>query len=214
MKNTLDKGTVKIEKINIDANQKKRSFHIDFDFNKWKVFIYSCVFYCCGLFLGSYLYKISDSSTLDAMLSPRKQSILNLFATDLCSYFVLFLLVVFLGFCLIGFPLINIIPTIIGIEYGMRLSYLFINSNTKGIAYSIIMIIPFVSAFLTIISYSIEYSSEMSLNIYEIAKNNDRSKKYDIKPYLNKIFIFGMLIIAVSFISSVIKNLLFGIVTI
>lgn len=203
---------VKIEKITSKSSKNKSN--ISFDFFEWKTFLYSAIFYCCGLFAGSYFYKISNSKVLDNMLKPEKQGLINMFASNLTIYLVLFLLVIFLGFCLIGFPVINIIPALIGIEYGMELAYLYINNGTKGIAYSIIMIVPFASAFLCVISLAIKYSSDMSKKLLKLTKGEEPSSEFNIKPYLKKILILGLIIILISFLSAVLKSLLFGVVTI
>lgn len=194
--------------------KRKINFDINFNFIENKPVIYSIIFYCCGLFLGSYFYKIASSESLDKILAPENNSVINLFAQNVCIYFSLFLLVVFLGFCLIGYPIINAVPAVVGINYGLKLGYLFVNHLSKGVAYSIIMIVPFVAMFLTIIVYAIQISAQMSKELMDITKDGLANGKYDLKPHLKKLLILGMCIIGVSFISAGLTSLLFGVVTI
>lgn len=191
-----------------------KKFKINFDFLESRAMLYAAIFYCCGLFLGSNLYKIVQSEGLNKLLKPENQSLLNLFSENLCIYMAVFLIVVFLGFCLIGYPLINIIPAVIGIIYGMKIAYFYINYSTKGVGYSIIMLVPFAALFLTVIGYSIDISAKMSKKLIDITKNGLNGEKYDIKPYLKQFLILGVLIIVLSFASAGMTTLLTGVVTI
>lgn len=182
-------------------------------FNDNRAIIFSTLFYSCGLFTGAYFYKICDSAMLDKILQVSKQSILNMAAENVCIYLSVFLLVVFLGFCLVGYPIINILPAIIGISSGLKLSYLFINNGTKGVAYAILMFVPFISLFLTVISYTIQYSNALSKNLFSMLKEFD-NEEISIKNYLKKMLILGSILIICAIGSALIKSLLFVIVTI
>ena len=72
-----------------------------------RTYIYSLVFYTCGLALGSVLYRQIRSDTVNALLRVGENRFLQLFLNDFCLYFSIFLVTVFLGFCMIGFPLIH-----------------------------------------------------------------------------------------------------------
>ncbi len=191
-----------------------KKLKINFDFLESRAMLYAAIFYCCGLFLGSNFYKIVQSEGLNKLLKPENESLLNLFCENLCIYMAVFLIVVFLGFCLIGYPLINIIPAVIGIIYGMKIAYFYINYSTKGVGYSIIMLVPFAALFLTVIGYSIDISAKMSKKLIDITKNGLNGEKYDIKPYLKNFLILGVLIIIISFASAGMTTLLTGVVTI
>lgn len=201
----------KLRDIKIPSEHKK--ININFEFEKDKYLIYSAVFYLCGLLIGSSLYKAVTSDTLDNILKPKDATLINLFLSNVCLYMTLFLIVVFLGLCLIGYPIMNIVPAFLGIEYGLKISYFLINYSTKGVGYSILMIAPFSAAFITIISYTLCISAEMSKKLMEMTKEGV-SGNFDVKPYLKKYFVLGAILIGVSFICAGVTILLFSIVTI
>ncbi|MGN0521796.1 MAG: hypothetical protein ACI4IQ_04065, partial [Eubacterium sp.] len=186
----------------------------NFDFKENRAIIYTIIFYSVGLFLGAYFYKIASGDSLNNLIKPEAHTLMYLFSSNLCIYFSLFIIVVFLGFCLIGYPLINLIPAIIGIETGIRCAYFFINYSIKGIGYALIMIIPFVALFQTVIAFTIKISTEMSKNLAKIAKNGSASEGIDIKPYLKKYLILGISIIIAAFVNAGLTTILFSVVTI
>lgn len=192
-----------------EINEKKQ-FKIEFKDIKSE--LYTMIFYSFGLFVGSYLYKIAQSDTLDALIKPENNALLNLFISNFCLYFSIFLLVVFLGFCLIGYPLINIIPSVIGIVSGIKMGYFLINYSVNGISYSLIMIIPHIALFLTVIAYTIKISTDLSKSLMGMAKNCE--KEFNVKPYIKKYLIMAVCIVITSFIDAGLSCLLFSVVTI
>ena len=64
-----------------------------------RTYIYSLVFYTCGLALGSVLYRQIRSDTVNALLRVGENRFLQLFLNDFCLYLSIFLVTVFLGFC-------------------------------------------------------------------------------------------------------------------
>lgn len=178
-----------------------------------KAIIFSTLFYSCGLFSGAYFYKICDSAMLDKILQVEKQNIVSMIAENICIYMSVFLLIVFLGFCLVGYPVINIFPAVIGIINGLKLSYLFINNGTKGVAYAMLMLVPFLSLFLTVISYTIEHSNSLSKNLILMLRDID-NEEICLKKYLKKMLILGSALIICAICSALIKSLLYGVVTI
>ncbi|MGN1328435.1 MAG: stage II sporulation protein M [Eubacterium sp.] len=201
----------KIKEIKLPEEHKKNN--IEFNFEKDKYLIYSTVFYLCGILIGSSLYKAVTSEALDNILKPKSETLINLFLSNMCLYMTLFLVVVFLGLCLIGYPIMNVIPVFLGIEYGLKISYYLINYSTKGVGYSILMIVPFSAAFVTVISYTLCISAEMSKNLMILTKEGS-NRNFDIKPYLKKYAVLGAVIISVSFASAGVTILLFSVVTI
>ncbi len=186
----------------------------NFDFKEYKSIIYTVIFYSIGLFLGSYFYKEASSESLNKLIQPQEHSLLYLFSSNLCVYFSLFVVVVFLGFCLIGYPLINIVPALIGIETGIKCAYFFTNYSIKGIGYALIMIVPFIALFLTVIAFTIKISTDMSKNLVNMAKNGADTNGMDLKPYLKKYLILGLSMILASLANAGISTLLFSVVTI
>lgn len=187
---------------------------IDFCFEKDKYLIYAAVFYSCGVALGSSLYKFSASDTLNNILMLNGDTaFINLFLSDLCVYLALFLLIVFLGLCLIGYPVMNIIPAFMGMEYGMKISYYLTNYSVKGVGYALLMIIPFCSVFVTAISYTLRISAEISKSLMSLTKEGS-SGGFDIRPYAKEYAIIGTAIIISCLASAGITVLLSKLVTI
>lgn len=188
----------------------KKPFKLEFKDIKSE--IYTMLFYSFGLFVGSYLYKIAQSDTLNSIIKPENETFVNLFISNFCLYFSVFLLVVFLGFCLIGYPIINIIPSVIGIFSGVKMGYFLINYSVKGISYSLIMIIPHIALFLTAIAYTIKISTDLSKSLMDITKNNE--KEFNVKSYIKKYLIMALCIILTALIDAGLSCLLFSVVTI
>ncbi len=183
-------------------------------FEEYKSIIYTALFYSFGLFIGSYFYKMASTELLDSLLKPESQSIINLFISNFCIYFSLFLLVVFLGFCLIGYPIINIIPTVIGLVTGIRAAFFFTNYSVKGIGYSLVMLVPYIALFLTVIAFTIKLSTSLSKELIGLTKNSDEHTELSLKPYIKKYLLFALCIAITSLIDAGLTNLLFTIVTI
>lgn len=198
-----------------DADKNKKKFDFNFDFNEYKSVLYTALFYSFGLFVGAYFYKITQFDSLNNMLAPKSNDFLSLFIENYCLYFSIFVLVVFLGFCLIGFPIINIIPTVIGIFTGIKISYFLICYAAKGAGYCLIMIVPFASLFLTVIAFTIEISTELSKNLMLLTKQDSIDKcNINIKKQVKKYLIFSLVILAVSALNSLMTCLLYSVVTI
>lgn len=200
---------------NADADKNKKKFDFNFDFNEYKSVLYTALFYLFGLFVGAYFYKITQFDSLNNMLAQKSNDFLSLFIENFCLYFSIFVLVVFLGFCLIGFPIINIIPTVIGIFMGIKISYFLITYEAKGIGYCLIMIVPFVALFVTVIAFTIEISTNLSKKIMSLTKENDSDNvQLDIKKQVKKYLIYSLVILAVSALNAIMTCLLNSVVTI
>lgn len=208
----MDDELTALESRNNNDSENKKAF--SFDFYEYKSIIYTALFYSLGLFIGSYFYKISATETLNELLKPQEQTLTNLFVSNFCIYFSLYVLVVFLGFCLIGYPIINIIPTVIGLVTGLRASYLFVNFSLKGVGYSLIMLIPFAALFLTVIAFTINESTSLSKELISITKNTDERGELNLKPYVKKYLILALCILITSFVNACLTSLLFSVVTI
>mgnify|MGYP000040828106 FL=1 len=200
------------KEFNLDDKQEKK---IDFEhiFLENKTVIYSLIFYSCFLAIGTVFYRLLKSSALDSLLKPENENISKLFGEHICNYMSLFLITVFLSFCLIGYGIINIIPCLVGFQVGMQTAYLYINYQTKGIGYAILMIAPFAAAFLTVLIFAINTGSDMSKQIVKLTKNQE-NYKLDVKPTMKKFLIYGTVLIVVSALSALLETLLRSVVTI
>lgn len=183
-----------------------------------KAIIYSILFYLAGLLIGAIIYKYTNqycSSYIKEIFTTKQSSFLQLLINYFCIYFSAFTLTVLLGLCLVGFPLINLIPFVLGIEIALKISYFYITYSVKGIGYSLLMIIPQTTMFITILLLSIEKSNELSRNIYYIvSKKGDMTKEINLKSYLKAFLIFSLILIVISIINACCNYYLSSIISI
>lgn len=214
MKNAelLQKKSDKTEKAEI-RKEKKSLYEI---FTEYKTVIYSSVFFAAGLLCGALLYKNCRTDALDEIIKTAAgNDFLNLFINNLGFYFLVFALTVLLGICLVGFPIINAVPLIIGVQAGLEIAYYYLNFGFKGFGYCILMIAPFVSSFLTVIVYTVSLSSELSRKIYDLTiGKKDTAEKMEYKKYMKKYLLYAIMIVIVALVNSGITAALSGIITI
>lgn len=156
-----------------------------------RTYIYSLVFYTCGLVLGSVLYRQIQSDTVNALLKVGESRFFQLFLNDFCLYFSIYLVTVFLGFCMIGFPLIHFVPMTCGFAFGMQVCYYYMCFRLKGVLYCVLMVIPAAAILLTVILLTIKISADMSKNIFHLSvKREDPAGEFQpeipVKEYLKK----------------------------
>lgn len=206
---TFQKSETKKEK----KEPKKSIYEI---FSENKTVIYSVIFFAAGLLCGALIYKKCRTDALDEIIqSAASNEFLNLFINNLGFYFFVFALTVLLGICLIGFPLINAIPFLIGFQSGLQVAYYYLNNGVKGFGYSLLMIAPFICSFLTVIMYTINLSSELSRKIYNMTLNKDTGgEKINYRSYLKKYALYALLIVVVALINSGVTASLSGIIAI
>lgn len=197
----------------VNQKDEKKSKKFNFNFSENKYIFYTALFYAFGLFTGAYFYKIVGSEALDNVLEITDNAFTQLFLSDFCLYFSIFSITVFLGFCLFGKPVIYIVPVFIGIASGMRLSYYCLNYQAKGVGYSLIMIIPYIALFLTVISYTIDNGAKLSSMLITMTKGESNGK-LELSPYLKKYLVYTAMIIVISLFDSAVTKLLFSVVTI
>ena len=214
MKNAelLQKKSDKTEKAEI-RKEKKSLYEI---FTEYKTVIYSSVFFAAGLLCGALLYKNCRTDALDEIIKTAAgNDFLNLFINNLGFYFLVFALTVLLGICLVGFPIVNAVPLIIGVQAGLEIAYYYLNFGFKGFGYCILMIAPFVSSFLTVIVYTVSLSSELSRKIYDLTiGKKDTAEKIEYKKYMKKYLLYAIMIVIVALVNSGITAALSGIITI
>ena len=214
MKNAelLQKKSDKTEKAEI-RKEKKSLYEI---FTEYKTVIYSSVFFAAGLLCGALLYKNCRTDALDEIIKTAAgNDFLNLFINNLGFYFLVFALTVLLGICLVGFPIINAVPLIIGVQAGLEIAYYYLNFGFKGFGYCILVIAPFVSSFLTVIVYTVSLSSELSRKIYDLTiGKKDTAEKIEYKKYMKKYLLYAIMIVIVALVNSGITAALSGIITI
>lgn len=197
-----------ILKVDEEINDTKK-----FDFSENKFALYSFLFYSFGLFIGAYFYKISSNTKIDDLITIKDNTFGVMFATKFCIYFSVFMLVAFLGFCLISYPIINIFPLMIGVFNGIKIGFYYLTYQAKGIGYSLIMIVPYTALFITVISFVINNSTSLSKDIRALTKG-ERELNFDLAPYIKEYLILALIITVVALIDCSLTKLLINVVTI
>ena len=205
----LEKELKPLEMIGTD---KKDLFTL---FSENKTFIYSVLFYVAGLLCGSFIYRNCQNEVLNKILNSFDEDFVQLLLNNLSVYMLIFAISVLLGVCLVGFPVINFSPFVIGFEAGMKIAYYYVNYGVKGIGYSLLMVAPYVCLFLTIIVYSISMSYDLSKKIYNITiKKSDMSDEFHYKTYLKKYLAYAGLIVVSALVNTAVCTALNGIISI
>ena len=137
-------------------------------------FLYQLVFYIAGMVLGVWLFRALNlskySSTIEDFILIKNDSLINIIVDRLSIYVLVYVVTILLGLCLIGFPVINIIPLVCGVELSLKLSFIYSLYSVKGIGYSVLMIIPEATAFLVLLFYTIKDSKDLSRSLFNISK--------------------------------------------
>ena len=148
-----------------------------------RTYIYSLVFYTCGLALGSVLYRQIRSDTVNALLRVGENRFLQLFLNDFCLYF-----------SMIGFPLIHFVPMTCGFAFGMQVCYYYMTFRLKGVLFCVLMVIPAASILLTVVMLTIKISTDMSKSIFHLSVKRDDATgespaEIQVRDYLKKYLI-------------------------
>jgi len=143
------------------------------------------------LLCGGFIYKKCKCDALDSLFEIADINFGQQLINNLSFYFLFFAISIILGLCLIGFPFINLLPFIIGIYTGMRISYYYISFSFKGFGYSLLMIAPFICFYLTVVIQSISKSYLLSRQIYNLTiKKTDTESNFNYKLYLKNFLIY------------------------
>lgn len=184
----------------------KKSFFDLYEYNKY--YFFPLLFYISGLLIGSLVFsKISVNKLVEEVLTLQGETFVSIFISQLCVYFSVFIITVLLGLNVIGFPFINIIPFLIGLEIAIKLSFYYVTYKTKGIGYSLLLIIPATSVFFTTLVFSLQCGNLLSQYIFNSSIKKSDTTDEKLSLYLKSFVIYGIVIILISFISSVIKYL-------
>ncbi len=176
-----------------------------------KEFIYPSIFYVAGLFLGSFLCTYSNplSEIMKNIISTTYSDYLSLFLNRFSVYISVYSVTVLFGLCLIGFPFINVIPFLTGVEIGLKVAFYYTNYPLKGIGYSLLMVIPESAAFVTFILLSIKTSASLSKGIYLIAvKKEDTTQEINLKSYLKTYMLYAFYIAVIAAVNALAAYLL------
>lgn len=207
-----------MNEIIIDNKNSKPNINISDEIIKNKNLIYPLLFYISGLLLGSVLYTaISKTAVFDLMESIFKlqnEEFLELFINKFSTYFSVFTITILFGMCLVGFPFINFIPLLCGIEIALRISYFYVNYSAKGIGYSLLMIIPESAAFLLVLIHTIDKSNSLSKSIFSITMKKNENIDFQPAVYLKSFGLYAVLIIIISAVNALVTYLLENLISI
>lgn len=180
----------------------KKKLDINDFFECFRENIYSLLFYTFGLAIGAYLYKVSANDAINQSLTVTADSFYVELIANLILYLSVWLLLVLLGFSLIGFSVMNIVPLFAGLYYGLKSACYFSVYSGKGIGYIALAIAPISALFLVLIIYSISYNSKLSKSILSTIKDKEKDFTLTIKPMLLHIVIQLVLFLLISLINS------------
>lgn len=193
-----------------------------FDFDKFleknKEYIYLSLIYIAGLLAGSLLFKTLQlskySSYVNDILTVKGDSLLSVVVDRLSVYLIIYVFTILLGLCIIGFPIINLVPFLCGFEVAIKVAFYYNLYSLKGIGYSLLMIVPETAAFMVILFFTISASKELSKNIFDISVQKNSEKQIVLADYLKSFLKYGAEIIVISFVNSIIIYLFNSIIKI
>lgn len=196
----------------------KESFDFDDFLEKNKEYIFLLLIYVAGLLAGSLLFKSLDlskySSYVSDFLTVKGDSLLSVAVDRLSVYLIIYVFTILLGLCIIGFPIINLVPLLCGFEVAIKIAFYYNLYSLKGIGYSLLMIAPEAAAFMAILFFTISASKELSKNIFDISVQKNSKKQIVLADYLKSFLKYGAEIIVISFVNSLIIYLFNSIIKI
>lgn len=190
-----------LKNVNFQIVNKKKLDINDF-FDCFRENIYSLLFYTFGLALGAYLYNAAENDSIKQLLTVTADSFYVELIANLMLYLSIWLLLVLLGFSLIGFSIMNMIPLFAGLYYGLKSACYFLVYNGKGIGYIALVIAPISALFLVLIIYSISYNSKLSKSILLTIRDREKDFTISVKPLILQIIIQLVLFLLLSLINS------------
>lgn len=180
--------------------------------------IFSLLFYISGLILGTVLYyKFNNeiyNKALFELFNNVEQSFVSVLINKLSIYFIVFSIIILSGLCIIGFPFINIVPFVIGFISSSKIAYYFCCYGLKGIGYSVLLIIPEITLFVTLSLYTICISRKISKYLYDVSKNKNTSSELSINTYLKSYAIITVILIGICLLNSILVYLFSSIIKI
>ena len=181
-----------------------------------KEYIYPILFYISGLIIGSFSFRLFNSTAaikiLKSLYSVDTGKFLTLFSGNFCLYFSVFMVTVLLGMCLIGYPIINVIPLLLGMVISIKVMYFYTSYSIKGIGYALLMIIPEGAALITTIIATINVSSRLSRYILNCASSREVDECPQAKSLLKKYLTYALTVTIIAFINALLTYLLSGII--
>ena len=181
-----------------------------------KEMVYPILFYIAGVIVGSFSFNLFNSnavlSVLKSIYTANANNLFQIFISNFSVYISVFAVTVLLGLCLIGYPIINVIPFIMGVLLSIKITYFYTVFAVKGIGYSLLMIVPEGAAIVTTLLFTISLSSRLSKYIVSCTSNKGNIEEIKVKSLLKQYLIYASAVIVIVFINSLLIFLLTGII--
>ena len=179
-------------------------------------FIYPLLFYAAGLLLGALSFRMIDSTAflkiLRNLFESNSDKFSSLFLCNFALYISVFMVSLLLGMCLIGYPVINMIPLIMGIVIAIKVTYFYVTYSVKGIGYALLMIIPEASLLVCAILFTVSAGNQLSKHIMDCTANKSEAGKLKVKSLLMRYLIYASVVTLSALINSVLSFLLSSII--
>lgn len=191
---------------------KHKGLNIDYG-NVTKGF-YLVAFYVAGLILGAVLFdKLELCDLISKFISTKDCAFVHTFTQDMITNCSLFIISVLLGLCIIGFPFLSLVPFLYGFCISLRIAYYYSVYNIKGVGYSLLLIIPETVLIILLQFFTIEKSKSLSRELFNSAKNKS-SSELNLTDYAKSYAKYGILILLVTAINSLLQFVLNSIIQI
>lgn len=181
-------------------------------FHEYRLQIISCLYYICGLFIGSYFYKKTDAEYLVTIISDIEKDIPSLLCEKLAVYLLAYFFILFSAFSLIGKYIVNLVPFFFGLINGLNEAYLIMTHSFKGIAYCMILLVPYTALILSLLLLMSDKASCLSSDIFHSVKGD--SSLLELKPYIISFIISASLVLLCAVINAIMTYLMVNIITI
>jgi len=181
--------------------------------NDNKQLIYPVFLYIAGLIIGAAIFKFSKDGVVSQIfkqtINVDTDSFTSLFFNRFSIYISIFVVTIFLGMCIIGYPFIYAVPALTGIIIAFKIAYFYFNYKVKGIGYSLLLIIPESAALETVLILTIEKAASLSRYIFNEALNKtDMTEEINLKSYLKSFLIFFVCTAAIALVNALLTYLL------
>ncbi len=180
--------------------------------------IYSILFYIAGLLVGSLGFNLINSIALTkamkAIFTPQIGNLASVFICNFALYISVFAVTVLLGLFLIGYPVINAVPLLIGCSIGLKVTFFYVTYGVKGIGYALLLVIPQAAVFTTVVLYTIRQSSIISKYILNCVSSKAAGEPLKIKSLLGRYITYTLAVTVTAFVNALFTYLLSDIIKI
>ncbi len=160
-----------------------------------------------GIVFGAFISGRNNEALkniADAYIRLRNSGFISDFINSFAVNGTFILLSVFLGFSLIGCPLIYFLMFFRGLGIGSFCGYMYIEYKLTGIGYSLLTVYPSLVIAIFALIMSCRNSSEYSLNAYEKSvKGRGQYEKNETKIFLMRQAVFLAITVLSSLIDAV-----------